>query len=64
MAEELIHITPEELYDKLLTDFNIKSVEGRITFCLGSVGIIVKQKDVVGNIIQEWLEGWLRANNM
>ena len=44
MAEELIHITPEELYDKLLTDFNIKSVEGRITFCLGSVGIIVKQK--------------------
>ncbi|WP_174647065.1 NgoBV family restriction endonuclease [Bacteroides sp. Marseille-P8574] len=50
MAEELIHITPEELYDKLLTDFNIKSVEGRITFCLGSVGIIVKQKDVVGNI--------------
>ena len=64
MAEELIHITPEELYDKLLTDFNIKSVEGRITFCLGSVGIIVKQKDVVGNIIQEWLEGWLRANNI
>lgn len=62
--EELKHITPEELYENLLNDFHIKSVKGSITFKLGNIGIIVKQKDVVGNLIQEWLEGWLRANNI
>lgn len=59
-----LHITPEELYYKLLDDFQIKSVKGNITFSLGNVDIIVKQRDVVGNIIQEWLEGWLRENNI
>ena len=33
--------------------------EGQIKFFLGDVDIIVKQKDVVGNIIQEWLQGWM-----
>ena len=31
----------------------------QIRFYFGDVDIIVKQKDVVGNIIQEWLQGWL-----
>ena len=34
-------------------------IEGQIKFFLGDVDIIVKQKDVVGNIIQEWLQGWM-----
>lgn len=34
-------------------------IEGQINFFLGDVDIIVKQKDVVGNIIQEWLQGWM-----
>lgn len=38
------------------------TITGQIRFYLGDVDIIVKQKDVVGNIIQEWLEGWLRKN--
>lgn len=32
-------------------------LEGQIKFNFGDVDIIVKQKDVVGNIIQEWLQG-------
>ena len=31
----------------------------QLQFFLGDVDIIVKKKDVVGNIIQEWLQGWM-----
>ena len=50
-----------EIYDKLLNDDHILELEGQIKFYLGDVNIIVKQKDVVGNIMQEWLQGWLDA---
>lgn len=57
-------LTPEEVYDRLLNHDKILTLKGQIRFYLGDVDIIVKQKDVVGNIIQEWLEGWLRHNNI
>ena len=59
-----IILTAEEVFDRLLNVDRIKTAEGQIRFYLGDVDIIVKQKDVVGNIIQEWLEGWLRKNNI
>ena len=59
-----IRLTAEQIYDRLLHVDNIKEVEGQIRFFLGDVDIIVRQKDVVGNIIQEWLEGWLKKNNI
>lgn len=51
--------TAQEIYNKLLNDDKILELKGQIKFYLGDVDIIVKQKDVVGNIIQEWLQGWL-----
>lgn len=59
-----LRLTAKEVYDRLLNVDKIKTVEGQIRFYLGDVNIIVKQKDVVGNIIQEWLEGWLKKNNI
>lgn len=59
-----IKLTAEEVFERLINVDKIKSAEGQIRFFLGNVDIIVKQKDVVGNIIQEWLEGWLRKNNI
>lgn len=53
-------ITVKGIYDTLLQEDKILTLEGRIQFHLGDVSIIVKQKDVVGNIIQEWLQGWLQ----
>lgn len=52
-------LTAQEVYDKLLKEDKILELKGQIKFFLGDVDIIVKQKDVVGNIIQEWLQGWL-----
>lgn len=54
-----MRLTAQEVYDKLINEDEILKLEGQIKFCLGDVNIIVKQRDVVGNIMQEWLQGWL-----
>ncbi len=56
--------TAEEIYKRLLEEDKILELEGQIRFYLGDVDIIVRQKDVVGNIMQEWLQGWLDARNI
>ena len=57
-------LTAKEVYDKLINDDKVLTQQGRITFKFSNVDIIVKQRDVVGNIMQEWLEGWLRHNGI
>ena len=54
-----MRLTSQEVYDKLINEDRILELQGQIRFYLGDVDIIVHQKDVVGNIIQEWLQGWL-----
>lgn len=54
-----MRLSAQEVYDKLIQEDKILELQGQIRFFLGDVDIIVKQKDVVGNIIQEWLQGWL-----
>ncbi|MFA6780340.1 MAG: NgoBV family restriction endonuclease, partial [Paludibacteraceae bacterium] len=59
-----MRLTAEEIYDRLVNDDKILTKKGRITFTLGDIDIIVRQRDVVGNIMQEWVEGWLKKNNI
>ncbi len=59
-----MRLTAKQIYEKLLNDDQILTLEGRIRFYLGDVNIIVKQRDVVGNIMQEWLQGWLDARDI
>lgn len=59
-----MRLTAEQVYDKLKNEDKILTVKGQIKFYLGDVDIVVTQKDVVGNIMQEWLEGWLRKNGV
>lgn len=59
-----MQLTAEEIFKKLLHKDKILELKGQIKFFLGDVDIIVKQKDVVGNIIQEWLEGYLKKNKI
>lgn len=60
----MVKLTAQQIFDKLLNEERILSANGQIRFFLGDVDIIVKQKDVVGNIIQEWLGGWLRKREI
>lgn len=59
-----MRLSAQEIYDRLLNDDHILELKGQIRFFLGDVNIIVKQKDVVGNIMQEWLQGWLEAKGI
>ncbi|MBR5907632.1 MAG: NgoBV family restriction endonuclease [Bacteroidales bacterium] len=36
---------------------------GKITFSLAEVEIVVKQNNVVGNIIEEWLDSWITKHD-
>ena len=57
-------MTAQEIFEKLLNEDKILSMSGKIEFFFGGVNIIVKQKDIVGNVIQEWLQGWLDKNKI
>lgn len=57
-------LTAEEVFQKLLNEEKILEIQGQIRFYLGNVDIVVKQKDVIGNIMQEWLEGWFAKNKI
>lgn len=57
-------ITCEEVYRQLKEVENICSLKGQIRFKLSDVDIIVKQRDVVGNIIQEWVAGWFKSKDI
>ena len=59
-----MRLTARQVYDKLVNEDRITELEGQIRFYLGDVNIIVKQRDVVGNIMQEWLQGWLEARGV
>lgn len=59
-----MRITANEIFDKLINEDKILTAKGRITFNLGNVDIVVRQRDVVGNIMQEWVEGWLKKNTI
>lgn len=51
-------LTARGVFDELMKE-HLLDLKGQIRFYLGDVDIVVKQKDVVGNIVQEWLQGWL-----
>lgn len=59
-----MRLTGQEVYRTLIEEYNLLSLTGQIKFFLGDVDIIVKQKDVVGNIIQEWLQGWFDSKGI
>lgn len=53
-----------DIYNNLIKHENILNEKGHITFKFADIKIIVKAKDVVGNIIQEWLQGYFDKNKI
>lgn len=53
-------ITIDQAYNELISKFKINNASGSIQFNLKDFQIVVKQPNVVGNIIEEWLSDyWL-----
>lgn len=55
-------MSAQQIYNKLVNEFDIMNATGFIAFTLKDVSIRVKQNDVVGNILEEWLYKWLQEN--
>ena len=51
-------LTAPELYDKLVNEYKIIGETGRIDFTVKDLSISIKNKDTVGNLLQEWLKAW------
>ena len=47
-----------ELYSKLVNEYKIIGEKGKITFTLKDLTISIETKDIVGNLLQEWLKAW------
>lgn len=54
----------ERLYLALRDEFGFKDAKGQVSFQLKDFRITVKQNNIVGNIIEEWLDNWMTANNI
>lgn len=57
-------LTPIEVYNELQNDKDVFKQCGKITFSLGDVSVVVKHRDAVGNILQEWLEEYFKRKNI
>lgn len=57
-------LTAEQLYRKLVEEYKIIGEAGNIKFTVKDLSIIIKTKDSVGNLLQEWLKAWFEKNNI
>lgn len=56
-------VSAEDIYNALVNEYQIINAKGYIHFTLKDYDIIVKQNNVVGNIIEEWLANWFDSKN-
>ena len=54
----------DELFYKLQNDFGFNGANGSIKFNLKDYQITVEQNNVVGNILEEWLDKWMTSNGI
>ncbi len=59
-----MRLTAQQVYDKLINEDKIDTAKGKIVFYFDNLEVLVKKKDVVGNIMQEWVESWLKKNDI
>ena len=51
-------LTADQLYKKLVEEYKIIGEKGSINFTVKNLSILIKTKDTVGNLLQEWLKVW------
>jgi len=57
-------LSSKELYHELVNVYGIIGETGSIKFTVKDLSIMVKTKDSVGNLLQEWLKAWLQQNSV
>lgn len=54
----------ERVYNALIDDFGIEGAKGDVRFRLRDFGITVEQNNIIGNILEEWLDKWMTSRNI
>lgn len=54
----------QDLYVKLVNEYKIIGETGSIHFKIKDLSILIKTKDSVGNLIQEWLKAWFKESKI
>ena len=54
----------EKLYNALEEDFGIEGAKGSVKFNLKDFGITVEQNNIIGNILEEWLDKWMTGRGI
>lgn len=57
-------LTPEQVFHKLTKEYKIIGEVGNIKFTIKDLSIVIKTKDTVGNLLQEWLKAWLLQSDI
>jgi type II restriction enzyme len=57
-------LTGEQLFTKLVDEYQIIGEKGVINFSLKNLTISVETKDTVGNLLQEWLKAWMKLEKI
>ncbi|MFN4145132.1 MAG: NgoBV family restriction endonuclease [Runella sp.] len=59
-----MRLSAQQLFDQLVNEYGIIGQTGVIQFRLKNLTIEVESKDSVGNLIQEWLQSWLKSQGI
>jgi NgoBV restriction endonuclease len=62
-VSDKLHLSVREMYERLLQVPILDSV-GTVYFNMQDVKFAVKSKDIIGGVIQEWVENWLQKENI
>lgn len=54
----------EKLYNALVEDFGMEGAKGSVRFNLRDFGITVEQNNIIGNILEEWLDKWMTSKGI
>ncbi|MCF6299830.1 MAG: NgoBV family restriction endonuclease [Proteobacteria bacterium] len=57
-------LTAQELFNKLVNEYKIIGETGSIKFTVKDLSILIKTKDTVGSLIQEWLKAWFSESKI
>ncbi|MES2240805.1 MAG: NgoBV family restriction endonuclease [Bacteroidota bacterium] len=57
-------LTAEQLYKKLVEEYKIIGEIGNIKFTVKDLSVLIKTKDTVGNLLQEWIKAWLQQSGI
>lgn len=57
-------LSASQLYEALVNDYGIIGETGNIKFTVKDLSILIKTKDSVGNLLQEWLKAWFTENSI